>query len=109
MTTFNALGFSFLGLLMGYLPAIFPGYFPPTGLDGSNTSALWLGFMGPLVGSLGAFHCLRNEGIPLAYRLLTLRLPQLPPMEQTTPGIMLRPMAVGYLAEPERDEPQLAA
>jgi len=62
-----------------------------------------------LLGSLGAFYCLRNEAIPLTLRLLTLRFPQLPAVEPRVPGIILRPVSVGYLTGPNRDEPQLAA
>jgi hypothetical protein len=109
MTTPNAAGFFLLGLLMNFLPVLLPGCFPPTGVVGSNTSALWLEFMGMVQGTLGAFFGLRNEVMPWVIRLLTWRLPQPEPGGQPAPGVILRPSALGYLAVPPDGGRQLAA
>jgi hypothetical protein len=65
MTTPNAFGFFLLGLAMLALPAVCPDYFPSTSIDGSNTSALWLFFMGPVHAWLGLWWIARNEIAPL--------------------------------------------
>ena len=109
MTTLNALGFFLLGLVMIFLPVLAPAYFAANALDGSNTSALWLGVMGLFQGSMGTFFILRNEAVPLAVRLMTFRLPTFKPAERAARGLFLRPLQGGYMAGPSNDNQRLAA
>lgn len=110
MTTLNALGFFLLGIAMLFLPVIAPAYFIANAPDGSNTSALWLGLMGLFQGSLGTFFILRNEGVPLAVRLMTLRLPTLRPADRRAiPSFVLRPLQGGYMAGQSNENHRLAA
>jgi len=110
MTTLNALGFFLLGIAMLFLPVLAPGYFVATAPDGSNASALWLNIMGLFQGSMGSFFIFRNEGMPLAVRLMTLRLPTFRPAErETAPGFVLRPLQAGYMGAQSSEEQQLAA
>ena len=89
MTTPNSFGFIFLGLLMVMLPSTIPGWFPPShALDGSSTSALWLGLMGWVNDAIGAWFLARNELLPMAERMLAWR-PQ--PLGDFAPGEILRP------------------
>jgi hypothetical protein len=104
MTTLNALGFFLLGVLMIFVPAFFPASFAANALDGSSTSALWLGVMGLFQGSMGAFFIMRNEAAPLAVRLMTLRLPTLRPAERRAPAMILRPLQGGYIGGQGGDE-----
>jgi hypothetical protein len=91
MTTPNAFGFLFLGLLMLLLPSLVPHWFPPNALDGSSTSALWLGLMGWVNDGVWAWVVTRNELVPLAQRALAWR-PQ--PLEEYVPAGILRPAGV---------------
>lgn len=110
MTTLNALGFFLLGIAMLFLPVLAPTYFVANATDGSNTSALWLGLMGSLQSSLGTFFIFRNEGMALAVRLMTLRLPTLKPAERrSVPGFVLRPLEAGYMSSSSNDEQRVAA
>jgi hypothetical protein len=104
MTTPNAFGFLLLGLFMLLLPPAVPGWFPPNyHLDGSSTSALWLGLMGWVNDAIGAWFLARNELLPLAERALAWQ-PQ--PLEDFAPGKILRPAVVferdGELANDDR-------
>lgn len=42
----HATSFMMVGAVLGYLPDIFPGWCPATGVDGSSAGALWLNLMG---------------------------------------------------------------
>ncbi len=89
MTTPNAFGFLLLGLLLLLLPSTVPDWFPPNhALDGSNTSALWLEFMGWVNDAIGAWFAWCNELLPRAERALAWR-PQ--SREEFAPGQILRP------------------
>ena len=95
---------------MLFLPVLAPGYFVSNAPDGSNTSALWLGVMGLFQGSMGTFFIFRNEGVPLAVRLMTLRLPTFKPAEQeSAPGFVLRPLQAGYMDSQSSEEQRVAA
>lgn len=109
MTTHNAFGFFILGLVMFFLPAVLPTYFMVKAIDGSNTSELWLAFMGLLQGALGIVCILRNEAVPFAVRLMTLRLPTLKPAERVAPALILRPLRTGYMGGQAGDDQRLAA
>jgi hypothetical protein len=110
MTTLNALGFFLLGIVMIFLPVLAPGYFIANATDGSNTSALWLGIMGIFQGFMGTFFIFRNEAMPLAVRLMTLRLPAFKPAERrVASGFILRPLQNGYMAGQSSNEQRLAA
>ncbi len=65
MSTPNAFAFFLLGLVMLALPAVWPEYFPSDSIDGSNTSALWLLFMGLVQSWLGLWGIASNEIAPL--------------------------------------------
>jgi hypothetical protein len=97
MTTLHACGFLVLGWVLGLLPVLAPEYFPPDSLDGANTSALWLEFMGWVNGGLGAGYVTRLQVQPLVVRALTWR-PTLPPEMQ--PAELLRP-AMDFYGELE--------
>lgn len=88
MTTLHACGFLVLGWGLNLVPWMAPGYFAPNGLDGANTSALWLQFMGWVNGGLGAGYALRLQVLPVLVRALAWR-PALPPELQ--PAELLRP------------------
>lgn len=110
MTTLNALGFFLLGIAMLFLPVLAPTFFVANSPDGSNTSALWLAMMGLFQGSLGTFFIFRNEGMPLAVRLMTLRLPTFKPAERRSlPDFVLRPLDAGYMTSQTNDEQRVAA
>jgi hypothetical protein len=110
MTTLNALGFFLLGIVMAFLPVLVPGYFIANAADGSNTSALWLGVMGLSQGFMGTFFIMRNEAIPLAVRLMTLRLPSFKPAERSTvPGFLLRPLQNSYMTGQSNEDQRVAA
>ena len=109
MTTTNALGFFLLGLGMIFLPTLAPSSFGANSLDGSSTSALWLGVMGMFQGSMGLFFILRNETVPLAVRLMRLRLPTFKPAERLARGFILRPLRDGYLGGESAENQRLAA
>lgn len=54
MNSSHACGFLFLGLAMVLLPLVARGAFPPAGIDGANTRALWLGVVGWVQMAIGA-------------------------------------------------------
>lgn len=74
MKAHDAIGFMGIGTLMTFLPALLPAYFPPTGLDGSNASALWLELMGTLNNLIGTWLVAR-EVPAVVNSMLTWRLP----------------------------------
>jgi hypothetical protein len=88
MTTIHAYSFLVLGWGLGLLPLVAPGYFPPTGLDGSSTSALWLQLMGGVNGAVGTGYVARLQVLPAVAQVLAWR-PALPPEMQ--PAQILRP------------------
>ncbi|HET7535054.1 MAG TPA: hypothetical protein VFJ90_01270 [Candidatus Didemnitutus sp.] len=97
MSTNNALFFLTVGLLMYGLPSLTPESFPPHLVYGTNTSALWLAFMGVVVGFMGASFLAANEVWPLVRSNLEWP-PQ--PVESTAPvALVVRP---DILLSPER-------
>lgn len=92
MTTINAYCFLALGTAMNLLPLLAPGAFPG-GIDGANTSALWLQLMGWVNGMLGASYVARLEVLPFVVQVLTWR-PALPPAIK--PAELLRPAMEFY-------------
>ncbi len=98
MTTLNAFGFFLFGIGMFFAPAFFPQYFAANALDGSSTSALWLGVMGLFQGAMGIACLILNEAVPFAVKLMTLRLPTFKLPERAMPGFVLRPLPDGYLS-----------
>lgn len=109
MTTSNALGFFILGIAMLFAPALLPDSFAIRALDGSSTSALWLGVMGLFKTSTGMFYIARNEAVPFAVRLMTLRLPVFKPARQALPELLMRPLRDGYLSRSSDHDQRLAA
>ncbi|HEY0862495.1 MAG TPA: hypothetical protein VGD97_00180 [Lacunisphaera sp.] len=97
MTTIHAYAFLALGGLLNLLPLLAPAHFPPNSLDGANTSALWLQFMGWVNGGLGAGYAARLQVLPAVAQVLAWR-PALPPEIQ--PAQILRP-AMDLYAEIE--------
>ena len=87
MTTPNALGFFFLGLVMGCLPLVAPGYFPSNEMVGANTSGIWLQVMGAVNALLGLTHLSRQA--PAAWR--RMRALRLPAAGTYVPAAILRP------------------
>jgi hypothetical protein len=67
----NALIFTILGSVMGFLPMVFPAWFPPTGADQSSTRALWLDLMGTIQMGMGVVFLFRTHVIPLANRIFS--------------------------------------
>ena len=88
MTPLHAYVFLALGGLLNLLPMLVPAFFPPSSLDGSNTSALWLQLMGWVNGGLGAGYVTRLQVLPAVAQALAWR-PALPPEMQ--PAQILRP------------------
>lgn len=109
MTTLNALGFFMLGIVMIFMPVLIPDYFVADAVDGSSTSALWLGVMGMFQGAMGTLFILRNETLPLLVRLMTLRLPTFKPAERIAPALILRPVQGGYAGNQSQHSQRLAA
>jgi hypothetical protein len=75
MNTGNALGFLFFAAAMKLLPAFAPGWFPPTGLDGSNARALWLEVMALVQAGCGASFLFSRWVVPTMTRIAA-HLPQ---------------------------------
>lgn len=98
MTTLNAFGFFLFGIVLFFAPAFFPEYFVASALDGSSTSALWLGVMGLFQGSMGLACFIRNEAVPLTVKLMTLRLPTFKRSGRRVQGVVLRPVRNHYLS-----------
>jgi hypothetical protein len=88
MTPLHAYGFLGLGGLLNLLPLLAPGFFPANGLDGANTSALWLQLMGWVNGLIGIGYLFRLVVVPFGVQLLVWR-PVVPPVMQ--PAQILRP------------------
>jgi len=107
MGTLNAIAFSLLGSLMGFLPALWPAYFAVTGISGADNSELWLEFMGIVQGSLGTFYIIRNEILPMLLRITAWTFPK--PADQPQPGVILRPVSVGYLSGQGSSDRSIAA
>jgi hypothetical protein len=109
MTTSNALGFFLVGIAMFFAPALLPDSFAVRALDGSSTSALWLGVMGLFKAAMGIFYVGRNEAVPFASRFLSLRLPVFKPASRALPELLLRPLREGYLSPSSDQDQRLAA
>ncbi len=77
MNISNAFGFSLFGLTLALLPFVAPGAFPPTGYDGSNTSALWLEVVGFSQVAIGAVWLGQVAMSKFADRLATFEMPTL--------------------------------
>ena len=65
---------------MGLLPTMASQAFPPTAIDGSNTSVLWLGVMGLLQGALGGLFLVRERVLPLLVQWMTPSTARLAPV-----------------------------
>ena len=102
MTTPNALAFLALGIVMFFVPESCPGFFVPDKISGSNTSALWLEFMGLALGSLGARFLAETVGSTLYFHYLSWRFP----VEQPTAAVVLRPALASAYDEWEEDDSQ---
>lgn len=90
MNSFNALGFLVLGSLMNALPVLVPSVVARGPLLGDMTpSAIWLHFMGLVVGvigsswlvreGLGAYSASRRLPMPAARRLVPVAQPKVTP------------------------------
>lgn len=67
-TAKNALVLLVVGLVMQLIPVLAPYWFPPTGVDGSNASAIWLTCMGIIEASIGAWYLMKLQVIPALIR-----------------------------------------
>jgi len=88
MTTLHSYGFLVLGGVLHLLPLVAPAQFPPSSVDGANTSALWLQFMGWVNGGIGTVYLWLLEVLPFVAQVLAWR-PALTPEMQ--PAKLLRP------------------
>jgi len=61
--------FFLFGSVMEILPSLFPGWFPRTGLDGSNSQALWLHVMGGVQAAIAIAYFGRQVVFPHTARL----------------------------------------
>ncbi len=87
MTSGNACGFLLLSVLMVFAPTLAPGWFPPTGLDGTSGRALWLMLMGTVQAGIGSTYLVARWILPLVLRVAAFRpqLPQLQPQAENLP------------------------
>ncbi len=88
MKNLQAYVFLTLGAVLNLLPLMAPAQFPANSLDGSNTSALWLQFMGWVIGGIGTGYLLLLEVLPSVAQLLAWRPSPLPDLLS---GNVLRP------------------
>jgi hypothetical protein len=72
MNTRHAWGFLSLGLVMGLVPMVAPAWFPPSGMDGSSTRALWLELMGLVQTVLGGGRVTWHLAAPAIVRWLAV-------------------------------------
>jgi hypothetical protein len=93
MNTVNACVFLLVGAVLGLLPWMVPAYFPASGADGSNGSALWLQVVGLLKTAWGGQHLVRVGLWPVLRRVLAWR-PVLPAAME--PAQLLRPAVEFY-------------
>src|SRR3954469_5634821 len=84
MSTGNAFGFFFFGLLMWFLPTLAPGLFAHQALDGASTRALWVQVMAVVQTSLGLGFLIRQDLLPRFSRWLS-RAPAPQPVWQKRP------------------------
>lgn len=80
MTSGNALSFLFLSVLMVVAPTLAPGWFPPTGFDGTNARAMWLLLMGVVNAGIGSTFLVARYVLPAVQSLAAFR-PQLPQLQ----------------------------
>jgi hypothetical protein len=107
MSTNNALCFISVGLMMYGLPTLAPEYFPPHAIYGANTSALWLAFMGIVLGLIGSASLLANEVWFLVRPALAWPPP---PVEAELPsGVVIRPAILIPGTEEDRATDKAAA
>ena len=64
----NALSLLAVGLVLRAVPDLRPGWFPPTGWDGTNAQAIWLIAMGTITALFGAFYLVKTILLPLIWR-----------------------------------------
>jgi len=88
MTTVHAYSFLLLGGVLRLLPLVSPTQFPPDSLDGANTSALWLQFMGLVNGGIGTVYLWLLEMLPFVVHVMAWRPAPLPDL---IPAKILRP------------------
>ena len=55
------------------IPTFAPGWFPPTGFDGTNGRALWLELMGLVQGGVGSTFLVSRFGVPVLRRAAAFR------------------------------------
>jgi hypothetical protein len=100
MNNLNACIFLGFGLVMEFLPIVFPQWFPRNCIDGANTSALWLGFMGIVQGALGGFYLAWHLVQSFAVWWLTPR--QVEPAAMPEPAFATREPELLRLPEPSQ-------
>jgi hypothetical protein len=85
MNTGNSLGFLLFAVAMGSLPAVAPGWFPPTGLDGSSGRAMWLELMAFVQAGWSTSYLFSRWVVPIAARAWVY-LPQRKPAGAMLPA-----------------------
>jgi len=88
MTIGNALAFVLLGSGMILLPMHAPELFAANELSTFTQSALWLNFMGWVIGILGGYYLIKQAVVPQVIRILAWR-PASP--QELLDGQILRP------------------
>jgi hypothetical protein len=85
MNTGNALGFLLFAAMMGSLPALAPGWFPPNGVDGSNGRVIWLELMALVQAGWSTSYLFSRWVAPIAARAWAY-LPQRKPAAAMLPA-----------------------
>jgi hypothetical protein len=85
MNTGNSLGFLLFAVTMGSLPALAPGWFPPSGVDGSSGRALWLELMALVQAGWSTSYLVSRWVTPIATRAWAY-LPQRKPAGAILPA-----------------------
>lgn len=90
MNSFNALGFLALGSVMNALPALAPSLVDRGAAMTSDLSpgALWLHFMGCVVGLLGSGSLIRDAYAQLTVTRTPAHRPAAVPQRATTPAVL---------------------
>lgn len=83
----NALGFLAFGAVMGLLPRLAPGWFPPNGFDGTSARAIWLEAMGVIQVGLGSSYLVKHYLLLPALRWSAARPPAEKPAALMLPGV----------------------
>ena len=104
MNNRNAWGFVSFGTVMSLLPLLAPAWFPPTGIDGASTRAIWLEVMGVFQLLLGGVRVLWHAVVPAFVRWLAFTPPPIAPLAPVVefePEAPAPPVAMAFGSEAE--------